>query len=325
MRTSKPSRTPPQSDPIWDAIVVGGGPAGLSAALVLGRCRRRVLVFDGERARNASSRAAHGFLSRDGCPPEELRRIAREQLAPYGVMVRAATVETVARRRDGFELILGSGERYVCRKLLLATGLVDVLPEIPGLAACFGRSVFTCPYCDAWEVRDEPIAVLGEGRGAVELALALTAWSGDVVLCTHGASRLRPDELELLSAHGVPWRRERVAQLEAREGQLQRVIFEHGAALERTALFVHTHTRQHSELARSLGCEFNGRGEVKCGQYATAGPDLYVAGDASLDANFIAVAAAEGTKAGVAIHKSLREEHSKRLLAQQHDVHARRA
>src|SRR5437899_2340397 len=162
-----------------DVVVVGAAPAGLSAALVLGRCRRRVLVCDTDRPRNAVSQALHGFLSRDGIPPLELRRIGREQLERYETVDLWPTDVLDARSASGgFEVTVGTGGQVACRKLLIATGVQDVLPAVRGIDELYGRSIFHCPYCDGWEWRDQPIAIYGEGEHGTGLALELTAWSG---------------------------------------------------------------------------------------------------------------------------------------------------
>jgi thioredoxin reductase len=301
--------------PVWDVIIVGGGPAGLNAALLLGRCRRRVLLFDDGQARNATAHAAHAVFTRDGTPPMELRRIAREQLEPYGVVVRNDTVVQATRSDRAFEIRTTSGERHVSRKLLLATGVRDALPPIPGLAACYGRSVFTCPYCDGWEVRDQPLVALARGPGTLEFALGLTTWSRDLVLCTDGWTRLSSEEQRQLRAHAIAFRPDRLARLEHRAGKLERVIFADGQALSCSALFVHANSGQRSNLARDLGCEFSPTGAVKTRKLARAGAaGLYVAGDAAREVNFIDVAAAEGLKAAFAINKELRMEFSARQL-----------
>ena len=185
----------------FDAIIVGGGPAGLSAALILGRCRRRVLICDGGEPRNAASHALHGFLTRDGIPPAELLRIAREQLEPYDVMIRESHVVNVDRSELGFEVSLSDGSHLRARKLLLATGLTDRIPNIEGLKPLYGKSVFHCPFCDGWEMRDQPLAVYGRGNHGSTLAMTLKTWSDDVVLCSDGPSRMSRAERKRLSRH----------------------------------------------------------------------------------------------------------------------------
>lgn len=229
----------------WAVIVVGGGPAGLNAALVLGRCRRKVLLFDGGKPRNAVSRALHGFLTRDGIAPAELRRIGREQLAPYdSVNFMEATVIDAARSGNGFSVQTSDRESFFARKLLLAAGVIDALPQIEGVKELYGLGVFHCPYCDGWEVRDQPLAVYGRGddKGG-GLALELTLWSRDVVLCTDGPSELSGACRERLARCSIPVREESIFRLEQKgrihEGAFE-IIFESGPVLPRRALFFNT-------------------------------------------------------------------------------------
>jgi thioredoxin reductase len=293
----------------FDAVIIGGGPAGLSAALVLGRCRRKVAVCDGGKPRNAAARASHGFFTRDGEAPSELLRLGREQLSQYDVTFIAATAVAVGASREQFSITLSTGSRILSRKLLLATGLVDEVPSVPGIRPLYGKSVFHCPYCDGWEVRDEPLAVYGRGNKGIEYAIGLKMWSDDIVLCTDGrplstVQRNKADDLALAV------RSEPIARLEGAHGILSRIVFASGTVLPRRALFFCLGTAQRSELPSKLGAEFNRKGEVKTDRFeATRVPGLYVAGDASRDANFIAIAVAEGVKAAVAIHKALRVAH----------------
>lgn len=297
----------------YDAIIVGGGPAGLSAALILGRCRRRVLVCDAGRPRNAASRALHGYLTRDGMPPAELLQVAREQLAPYGVEVHRGTVVEARRAGTGFEVRLEDGGACASRKLLLATGMVDELPPIQGLAELYGRSVFHCPYCDGWEMRDQPLAVYGRGASSATLALSMQTWSRDVVLCTDGRPGLRPAALQRLEAAGIRIRPEKIVRLEASDGVLQRILFKAGEPLSRRAIVLNMPHRQTSRLAAQLGCSFNTRGAVQSNTLqGTNVPGLYVAGDAARDVQLIIVAAAEGAKAGFAINTALQDEDGQR-------------
>jgi thioredoxin reductase len=295
---------------VFDLIVVGAGPAGLSAALILGRCRRRVLVCDAGRPRNAASRALHGFLTRDGTDPAELRRLGREQLRPYpGVELRDAGVADARRVGGRFEVTLAGGDRLRCRKLLLATGVVDEVPAVEGIEPLYGRSVFHCPYCDGWEVRDRPLAAYGRGRVGRGLALELTAWSRDIVLCTDGPPELSPRAADRLARNGIAVRQERIARLEGADGLLERIVFADGPPLARRALFFNTGQRQGSGLPAKLGCTFTPRGAVQTGAYeATNVPGLYVAGDASRRVQLAVVAASEGAKAAFAINTALLRE-----------------
>jgi thioredoxin reductase len=294
----------------YDCIVVGGGPAGLSAALMLGRCRRRVLVCDAGAPRNRRARAAHAFLTSDGIAPGELLRLAREQLTPYEtVELRKAEVVDAVRTDHGYEVRCADGTRLSGCKLLLATGVVDELPDIEGLEALYGTSVHHCPYCDGWEWRDQPIAVYGRGEEGAALVQALTLWSRDLLLCTDGPADFPVEDGARLAWLGIPVREERVRRLEGRDGRLQRIVFEHGAPAERRALFCASGQHQASPLAARLGCVFTSRGAVATGKCeATNVPGLYVCGDASKEAQFVVVAAAEGAEAGMAINKALLEE-----------------
>ena len=208
---------------MYDVIIIGGGPAGLSAALVLGRCRRKVLVCDTGKPRNAASHAMHGFLSRDGIPPWEFLQIAREQLRPYDTVELRDVEATAAECRESrFHVTLADGQVHQSRKLLVATGVKDNLPEIPGFQELYGKSVFHCPYCDGWEVRDQPLAIYGRGDRGLGLSLELTGWSRDLVLCTDGPAEIAPDDLARLDRNGIRVRDERVVRLEGQD-RLERV------------------------------------------------------------------------------------------------------
>jgi thioredoxin reductase len=291
-----------------DVLIVGGGPAGLSAALVLGRSRRRVVVCDAGQPRNAATPHAHGFLTRDGIPPLELLAIGRKELLTYGVQLRDAVVTHVEPTGHGITATVGDGTRITARKLLLATGVVDERPHVQGFADLYGTSIHHCPYCDGWENRDRPLAVYGRPTEASGLALSLRTWSRDLVVCTDGRP-LTATARARLAAANIPARTERIVRLEGTRGRLERIVFADGPDLARHALFFTTGQGQRSPLAEQLGCRFTKTGHVQCdGKGRTGVPHVFIAGDANGDTQFVVVAAAEGAKAAVTINQQLQED-----------------
>jgi thioredoxin reductase len=289
-------------------IVVGGGPAGLSAALMLGRCRRRVLVCDSGRPRNRRSRALHGFLTRDGIAPLTFNRLGRSELSRYGVAFHRSTVRSVRRLGRGFQASLAGGRTARSRFLLLATGVMDELPTVSGLDACYGRSVFHCPYCDGWEWRDRRLAVLGGGAHGAALALSIKTWSPDVLLCTNG-QRIPPVARERLRRNGIGVRTGLIERFSHTQGRLTSIVFRSSEVVDRDAAFFSSGQRQQCDLAAKLGCSFTHKGTVRTGALCnTNAAGVFVAGDASRDAQFVIVAAAEGVKAALAINQALQRE-----------------
>lgn len=296
--------------PMYDAIVIGAGPAGLSGALILARCRRRVLVFDSGRYRNYAVGAMHGFLSRDGVPPAELRRIGREQLQPYGVEIRETTVTGARRSGNHFELTVADGERVTCRKLLLATGLVDQLPEVPGVGEMYGKSVHHCPYCDGWECRDQPIGIYARECSGIEMSLRLRTWTNDIILFTDGPAGISAEDAARLERNGIRVREEKIARLEGTNGMLERIAFVNGGGVERSALFLKTRQEQGSSIAKQLRCAVTAEHGVEtAGKHEeTHTKGVFVAGDSSKDVLLAIMAAAEGADAAFGINCELQEE-----------------
>lgn len=297
-------------EPVFDVVIVGAGPAGLSAALVLGRSRRRVLVCDNGSPRNALSHGLHGYLTRDGIKPDDFLRIGREQLEQYEtVRFKGTEVIDAQHPADHFEVTLGNGEKVTSRKLLLATGVVDELPEIEGLPEFYGTSVFHCPYCDGWEMRDQPLAVYGHGENGLGLALELLLWSRNLVLCTDGLAQLSGKEQERLKRHEIAINENKIDRLQGSAGMLERILFVNGESITVRGMFFSTGQTQSSDLPRKLGCKFTEQGCVRTYDYEmTDIPGLYVAGDATRFVQFAVVAASEGALAAVAINKELMKE-----------------
>ena len=294
----------------FDVIVVGAGPAGLSAALILGRALRRVLVLDAGHPRNERSRELHGFLTRDGTPPLELLKMGREQLTKYEtVEVRGATVKHIERSADEFILTCTDDTKYAALKVLLATGVVDRLPDVEGIRDFYGTSVFHCPYCDGWELRGLPLAAWGRGASGVSLAVKLTNWSGDVVLCTDGSDDLNDEQRERLQRFNVDVREEPIARLEGEHGALQAVRFKNDQVLPRRALFFSAGNYLRTELAPTIGCRISEKGYVLTHDCESCDvPGLYVAGDAMGGTHMAIVAAADAASAAVAINMALTED-----------------
>lgn len=292
---------------MYDVIIIGGGIAGMSAALILGRCRRKVLVIDSGRPRNAASHSLHGFLSRDGINPWELRRIGREQLRIYQTVewVEGTAVDA-SRIDDLFEVSLHDGSHRRSRYLLLATGIIDRLPEVEGVEGFYGRSVFHCPYCDGWEMRDRMLAAYGQGKGGVQMALELLTWSRDIVLLTDGYE-LPEEAADRLAKNEIRYNEKRLQRLEGQEGVLERIIFEDGTYLPRQAIFFYPEQYQRSPLAEKLGGTVT-EGVVETGKFQAIQPRLFVAGDAARSVQLAVVAASEGAEAAFAINTAMQRE-----------------
>jgi thioredoxin reductase len=287
-----------------DAVIVGGGPAGLSAALVLGRARRRVLVLDTGRPANVKSSSIGGLLGQSGVAPVELRRAGREQLVDLpSVELREAAVVDAESGSEGLTVSLSDGSALSTRSLMLAHGLSYEPPALPGIEPLWGRSVFHCPFCDGWEVRDLALAVHGNGPEAARSALVISGWSDDVVLLTDGPARFGEAERQLLAGAGVRLREEPVRRLAGGDGWLDRIEFESGPAERSDSLFVRTRRDQPNGLAEALGCELTAGGTIVTdGDGRTAADGVYAAGDTATESlRSVAAAIGTGSRAALAV------------------------
>ncbi|MEO3761469.1 NAD(P)/FAD-dependent oxidoreductase [Mycobacterium sp. B14F4] len=296
----------------WDCIIVGGGAAGLSAGLVLGRARRRTLLIDAGAQSNLAAHGIGGLLGHDGRPPAELYEQGRRELSVYpSVEVRTGAVVSGDPVDGGYVLELADGRRERGRRVLLATGMEYRPPVLPGLRELWGRSVFHCPFCHGWEVRDRPLGVLARGERAVHSAQLLRNWSDDIVVLTDGPDDLDDDQRARLAAADIVIDRREIAELVSRDGELEAVVFVNGDRLPRSGLLVATSLHQRSALAEQLGAAFAeptpiAQDPVQVDAlYRTTAPGVFAAGDAGAQMPQVAAAIAAGSLAAVAVVQSL--------------------
>jgi thioredoxin reductase len=300
----------------YDVIIVGGGPAGLNAAVVLGRCLRKVLLFDTSMHRNRKSHGIHNYLTRDDIVPASFLEIARQEIKKYKVKhSKREVVNIIKTKNNHFKVLDKQGTYYISKKLLIATGLRDTLPEVEGIVEMYGKSVFHCPYCDGWEVRNKKIGIYARSKNGVPLALSLKTWSRQVALFTDGKRGIKKDDKEKLRKNNIPVVTTPIKKLKGRNGKLERIVLINNEShLCDTIFFVNSY-EQKCNLVNNLGCNMNDKGVVITDNMQESNiKGLYVAGDASRDMHFVVVAAAEGAKAGVAINKDLQREEQTSLF-----------
>ncbi len=293
----------------YDVVVIGGGAAGLSAALVLTRAQRSVAVVDAGAPRNAPAAHMQGFLSRDGLPPGDLLALGREEVQGYGGEIIDGTVAGVASGTGpGWRVELTNGRQLTGRRLLIATGLCDELPDIPGVRERWGRDLLHCPYCHGYEVRDQPVGVLGGTPEAVQHAQLVRQWASDVVLFTH-TDTLTADQREQLVARAIGIVDGTVQRLLVEDDRLQGVELEDGRTVRRTAVFVRPRLVPDNDLLVGLGCAVDDNGWVVADPTGgTSVPGVWVAGNAVNARAQVITAAGEGSAAAIALNADLVEE-----------------
>jgi thioredoxin reductase len=293
----------------YDVVVIGGGAAGLSAGLVLARARRTVAVVDAGAPRNAPAAHMQGFLSRDGLPPQDLLTLGRDEVTSYGGTLIDGSVAAATRRADsGFEVRLDTGSVLTARRLLVATGLHDVLPDIPGVRERWGRDLLHCPYCHGYEVRDQPLGVLGGTDDAVQHAQLIRQWSPDVVLFPHTDTLTTPQR-EQLAAREIGVVEGTVHRLVVEDDHLTGVELEQGRVVRRAAVFVRPRFVPRTDLLVSLGCDVDGDGWVRADAVGhTTVPGVSVAGNVANPRAQVITAAGEGSAAAIALNADLVDE-----------------
>ncbi|WP_325050460.1 NAD(P)/FAD-dependent oxidoreductase [Cohnella endophytica] len=292
-----------------DCVIIGGGPAGLSAALVLGRSRRHVTLFDNNQARNKVTHESHGFLTRDGVTPSELRAIARRDLEKYpSVQVKDVAIAQVSKQLDGtFLAFTEQGEAFRARKIILAAGLKELLPDIPGLREHYGKSLFSCPYCDGWEIRDQPLVVILDDPHVYHMAMTTSNWSKNLAICTNGANVLTPEQADKLRSKGFQVFFQRISGIRGQGGQMRSIVFEDGSEIARSAGFVGSKLKHATPIAESLGCGLNEKGGIivdDLGKSSVEG--VFAAGDnAVIMPSQLIIAAAGGSRAAMGVNMAL--------------------
>lgn len=297
---------------IYDCVIIGGGPAGLNAALVLGRARRSVALIDNNRPRNAVTHASHGFITRDGITPAEFRRIAYEEVLRYpSVEHLPIEVVSVVKSNSGFEILDSSGFGVQSRKLILATGVKEIFPEIEGFQSLYGKSLFNCPYCDGWELRDQPLVIVSENPNVFHTAKLLLNWSKDLVVCTNGQASLSEEQKKQLESKGILIMEQPVKAYIGQNGRLEHVLLMDGTQIPRTGGFVAPKLVQSASFIDQLGCERTESGGIRKDEMGrTSIPGLYAAGDASnVSASQLVYAAADGSRAAVGVNMDLTDEY----------------
>lgn len=303
--------------PVVDVLVIGGGPAGLSAALNLGRARASVALVDADRPRNAATLISHGFLTRDGMPPHELRRLARAELQAYpDVVVHGRTKVVAVHAADGPD-----GARFVAtlegrrapvtvaaRAVIVAAGLRETLPDVPNIRGFYGMSLFSCAACDGWELRDRPLALIGESSDLADRARLIARWTDALTVFTHGAQALGVDAEAELAASGIRVERSPIARLDGERGLLSGIVLEDGTRVEVAGGFVRPEWHAALDFLAPLGPDFDADGHLATDRSGRASiPGLYGAGDAAPPgAQQLIVAAGAGARvAAVVVHDAL--------------------
>jgi thioredoxin reductase len=288
----------------YDVVIVGGGPGGLAAALTLGRSRKRVLLCDAGPRRNAAATHVHNFVTRDGTPPDEFRRIGRAQLAPYPVEVRDSEVAAIRGARGAFEVQLAD-TTVTARRVILTTGMVDELPALEGLREIWGTSAIICPYCHAWEIQDRRFGYLATHVERLTFPIMLRSWSRDVVVLTNGTLQIPDDVAAQLAAARVRVDTRPLRRLVSSAGQLTRVEHADGEATPLDILFLHPPQRQ-VPLVASLDLALDAAGYVTADDMRqTSKPGIYAAGDLCTQMQSAIAAASQAVVAAAMLNLEL--------------------
>lgn len=294
----------------FEVIIVGGSYSGLSAAMSLGRSLRQVLVIDSGLPCNRQTPHSHNFITQDGEKPAVISAKAKLQVDLYktvqfynGLAVSAIKIE------NGFEIKTNSGKSFTSRKLLFATGVKDLLPEIPGFAECWGISVLHCPYCHGYEVKTEKTAIIANGEMGFEFAKLISNWTKNLRLLTNGKSTLSPEETLILKQHNIDIIEDEIDSFEHESGNIKEIVFKNKAKIAIKAIYARPPFEQHCSLPEALGCELTQQGLLKVdAMQKTNIAGIYASGDCTTQMRSVAIAVSTGSFAGAVINKELIDE-----------------
>ncbi len=292
---------------VYDCIIIGGGPAGLTCAIFLGRYLRKVLLLDTGRPRNYASRGIHGFLGQDSITPEELFSRGRREAESVGVEIVSHRATDVCRDGDFF-VVTSTGGEVRGRRVVLAYGIRDTLPDIEGTQTLYGRGVYHCPDCDGYEIRDRSVGVIGLGKRAVHLALELLQWTSAVTIFSHGEPcGIEPEDRSKLEAEGIEVVEDRIEKLLAEDSELCGVRMEDGEKVEVQAIFFSIKAERSCDLAEQLGCALSGQTvDIEVDAHGeTSVEGVYAVGDLVAGSKLVVTSAADGAIAAIAINQSL--------------------
>ena len=297
---------------LFDCAIIGGGPAGLNAALILGRARRNVMLFDNDNARNAITQESHGFITRDGIKPKKFREIAHKEIARYPSVISAnREVTSVSKKKSKFELVTSKKERYESKTIIISTGLKDVLPSIDNIHDYYGKSLFHCPYCDGWELRNKPLVIIiGEQAQGFHFIQTIYNLSKDLIVCTNGDLFENSGQKRFLNNKGIRIIEYKIKKFVGKNGQMEKVVFENGESASRRGGFVMPQMIQASDFGKQLGCKYNSLGGIAVDSFGRTNiKGIYAAGDASVvNPAQIIIAAAEGVRAAAGVNSDLTQK-----------------
>lgn len=294
---------------LYDCAVIGGGPAGLTASLMIGRGRKEVILFDDNKPRNAVTQESHNFITRDGIKPAEFREAAHKDLKKYPtISIQKDRVSNIQSSSSSFHIQTEAGGDYEAKKVILATGMKDILPQIEGIHDVYGSSIFPCTFCDGWELKDIPLVFIAEGEHIFQEVKMISNWNNDIVVCTNGKDNLTTDEKDILAQKQIEVIEMEISQLQKKDGKLKAIQFKNGRELHREAGFVSYKLRQAVPFAERLGLEMNDMG-IKTDPYGRTNiKGIYACGDNAASSFQLIIAASEGSKTAIGVISDFVEE-----------------